>query len=323
MDGAGGLPREGGTVFSHEMKEFPSGGSRLHDYEAFIAVVDAGNLTRAAERLGRSLQSVSRSLASLETQLGVVLVRRTTRTAQPTEAGLVFHQRVSAAFREIGLAETELRDASGKLSGTLRVAGSAFFVGDYVVPAIREFSLQHPGVRFDLRISEEFTEPVSTGVDLMIRIGQLPPSPMPSRRLASIRRVAVASPSYIARRGRPETPADLARHDCIVRTSAQDARAWTFHARDGTPHRVSVDGVLAVDASYVTRQAMLAGMGIAVMPFYHARDAVEAGLAEVVLDEFTLAPVPAHALWPAGTRTPARVRRFVELLAQRLKKEVI
>jgi DNA-binding transcriptional LysR family regulator len=305
------------------MKAFPSGATKLHDYEAFIAIVDTGNLTRAAARLHRSLQSVSRSLSGLEAQLGVVLIRRTTRTAQPTEAGLAFHRRVSAAFREIALAEAEVGDTSETLSGTLRVAGSAFFVGHHVVPAIRDFSLQHPSVTFDLRISEEFADPVRTGVDLMIRIGQLPASPMKSRKLASLRRVAIASPSYVAQRGRPETPADLVRHACIVRTSAQDARAWTFHARDGTPRRVPVQGVFQADNAYVTMHAALAGMGIAVMPFYYAREAVETGLAEVVLDDFTLAPIQAHAVLPSGSRTPSRVRRFVDLLTQRLKKEVI
>ena len=305
------------------MKEFPSHGAKLQDYEAFIAIVDAGNLTRAAARLRRSLQSVSRSLSALEAQLGVVLIRRTTRSAQPTEVGLAFHQRVSAALREVALAEAELSDTSETLRGTIRIAGSAVFVGGYVVPAIRDFSLQHPGVKFDLRISEEFTEPVRTGVDIMIRICQLRPSPMRSRKIASLRRVAVASPSYVAQRGRPETPADLARHACIIRTSAQDAHAWTFHARDGTPHRVPVEGVFEADNAHVTVHAVLAGMGITVIPFYHVREAVEAGLAELVLDDFTLAPIPVHAVWPSGSRTPSRVRRFVELLARRLKKDVV
>jgi DNA-binding transcriptional LysR family regulator len=191
-----------------------------------------------------------------------------------------------------------------------------------VVPAIRDFSLQHPGVKFDLRISEEFTEPVRTGVDLMIRIGHLPPSPMKSRKIASLRCVAIASPSYVAERGRPETPADLARHACIIRTSAQDARAWTFRAADGALLRVPVQGVFEADNAYVTMHAVLSGMGIAVMPFFHAREAVETGLAEIVLDDFTLAPTTAHAIWPSGSRTPSRVRRFVDLLVQRLKKDI-
>jgi DNA-binding transcriptional LysR family regulator len=312
-----------GRILSHEMRESPSTGASLHDYEAFIAIVDTGNLTRAAARLRRSLQSVSRSLSALEAQLGVVLIRRTTRTAQPTEAGLALHQRVSAALREIALAEAELSDTSETLRGTLRIAGSAAFVGGYVVPAIRDFSLQHPGVKFDLRISEEFTEPVRTGVDIMIRIGRLPPSRMRSRKIASLRRVAIASPSYVARRGRPEIPTDLARHACIIRTSAQDARAWTFHARDGTPHRVAVESLFEADNAHVTMRAALAGMGIAVIPFYHVREAVKAGLAEVVLDDFTLAPTLAHAVWPSGSRTTSRVRRFVDFLVQQLKKEVI
>ena len=311
------------AILACDMKEFPSNGAKLHDYEAFIAIVDAGNLTRAAARLRRSLQSISRSLSALEAQLGVILIRRTTREARPTEAGLAFHRRVSAAFREVALAEAELCDRSGTLSGTLCVAGSAFFVSHHVVPTIREFSLQHPGVKFDLRIAEPFAEPIRAGVDLMIRIGQLPPSPMKSRKIASLRRVAIASPAYVAQRGRPETPAELAGHACIVRTSAQDARAWTFHAQDGTPHGVSIQGTFEADNAYVTMHAALAGMGIAVLPFYYVRQFIETGLAEVVLDDFTLAAIPAHAVWPPGSRTPSRVRRFVDLLAQRLKKDVI
>src|SRR5882672_629728 len=127
------------------MKEFPGDGAKLHNYEAFIAVIEEGNLTRAAKRLRRSLQSVSRSLTALEAQVGVVLVRRTTRTAEPTEAGLAFHRRLNAAFREIALAETDLSDSSETLRGTLRIAGSAVFVGAYVLPAVRDFSLLHPG----------------------------------------------------------------------------------------------------------------------------------------------------------------------------------
>lgn len=317
---AGALRRR---ILSCEMKEFPSNGAKLHDYEAFIAVVDAGNLTRAAARLRRSLQSVSRSLTALEAELGVVLIRRTTRRAQPTEAGLAFHRRVSAAFREIALAETELSDTTGTLSGTLCVAGSAFFVSHHIVPTIRDFRLQHPGVKFDLRISEEFAEPTRTGVDLMIRIGQLPSSPMKSRKIAWLRRVAFASPAYIAQYGRPETPADLARHTCVIRTSAQDARTWTFQTQDGTSRSVSVQGVFEADNAYVTMHAALAGIGIAILPFYHVRQCVESGLAEVVLDEFTLAPIPAYAVWPAGARTPSRVRRFVDLLTEHLKRDAI
>ena len=212
------------------MRARASEGPRFPHYEAFLAVVETGNLTRAAKHLGRSLQSVSRSLAALEEQLGVALVRRTTRSAQPTDAGRHFYVRLGGALREIDLAEAEIRDASSSLRGNVRVAGSAFFVGQHVVPAIREFCLSHAGVTFDLRIGESFAHPVAEGIDLMIRIGHLPPSLLKARKLATLRRVVVASPRYLALRGHPEVPQDLARHTCVIRTSAQDARAWTFQA---------------------------------------------------------------------------------------------
>jgi DNA-binding transcriptional LysR family regulator len=230
---------------------------------------------------------------------------------------------VTAALRELGLAEAELRDASGTLSGTLCIAGSAFFIGSYVVPAIGEFSTQHSNVRFDLRISEQFTEHVISGVDLMIRIGQLLPSPLKARKITALRRVLIAAPAYLEKRGRPEQPSDLQQHSCVVRTSAQDARAWTLQRPDGTTQKVSVDGVFEADNAYVANHAVMAGLGIGVAPFFQVRDAIEKGHVEVVLEDFTLAPIPVHAVWPASTRTPARVRRFVDLLAQRLKKEIV
>jgi DNA-binding transcriptional LysR family regulator len=300
----------------------PGDGARLENYEAFIAIVDTGNLTRAAARLKRSLQSVSRSLTALEEHLGVELVRRTTRRTQPTDAGLAFYRRISVALDDIAGAEADLREMTRALSGSIGIAASAFFTAEYVVPAIREFSTLHPAVEFDLRISESFTDSVHSGVDVMIRIGRLPASPLKARKIASLRRVVVSSPAYVAQYGRPESPADLAHHACIVRSSAQDAKTWTFHGPDGTRERVAITGKVTTDNSYVVKHAMLSGLGIAVAPFFQFREAVEAGQAEILLGDFTLPQIPVHAVWPATPRSPARVRRFVDLLAQRLKKKL-
>lgn len=305
------------------MQESPGDGARLSHYEAFVAVVETGNLTRAAKQLRRSLQSVSRSLAALEEQVGVVLVRRTTRRAEPTDAGQAFYRRVSGALREIGVAEAELRDGSGSVRGAIRLAGSAFFVGQYVVPAIGDFTRDHPGVTFDLRIGETFADPVGEGIDLMIRVGRLPASPLRVRKLAMLRRVLVASPTYLTRRGRPEVPEDLARHTAIVRSTAQDARAWTLRGPDGTARRIPIEGSFESDSAYVTKQAARAGLGIALAPFFQVRDSIEVSELEVLLPDCALDPIPVHAVLPSDGRTPTRVRRFVEFLAQRLKKEMV
>src|SRR5262249_23448335 len=158
---------------------------------------------------------------------------------------------------------------------------SALFAADYVVPAIREFSALHPGVEFDLRLSESFTDSVTSGVDIMIRVGQLPASPLKARKIQSLRRVVLASSDYVAKYGRPESPADLARHSCIVRSSAQEAKTWTFHGPDGNPERVTVRGKLTSDNSYVVNRAVLAGLGVAVVPFFQMREAIETGRAEI------------------------------------------
>lgn len=304
------------------MKELAAEPGRFQDYEAFIAVVEAGNLTSAATRLNRSLQSVSRSLASLERQLGVILISRTTRRAQPTETGMAFYQRINAAFNEIQSAHTEVRDMATSLTGKLRIAASALFAARFLVPAIAEFSAQHPSLCFDLRISEHFVEPPMTGADLFFRIGELPSSPMKARRLGSLRRVMVGAPAYFAQHGRPEIPSDLARHISILRRSAQDAKVLSYVGPGGRSEKVIIDGTLESDNLYVVYNAVIAGLGIANMPFWLAQDAIAAGQLEVVLENYSLPPNELHALWPDGPRLPARVRRFVDMFHARMKREL-
>ncbi len=295
---------------------------KLHDYEAFVAVVEVGNLTRAAVRLQRSLQSVSRSLAALEDQLGVVLVRRTTRTARPTDAGLTFYQRVSIAMRDITQAATELRDASRTLRGQVRVGAPVMFGGRYVVPAMHAFSQKHPGVRFDLSVLEDPEPPLRSGIDVGIRVGKLPSSPLKSRKIGSVRRVVVATPRYLQKRGRPDEPRDLLRHACLVQTGGRDDRAWTFTGPDGAVSRLAVKGSFECDSAHVLDRAVAAGMGVAVVPLFQARDEIARGKLEILLEDFALAATPVHAVWATSPRGNVRTHRFVEALARRLKREL-
>lgn len=297
-------------------------GARLQNYEAFLAVVEEGNLTSAAKRLGRSLQSISRSLSALEKQLGVTLIRRTTRRAQPTDAGEAFHHRVRSALSELAAAEADIRDTASTLSGSICVAASAFIAAHYIVPAIRDFVLQHPQVSFDLRISERFSEPVSSGADLMLRVGTLPSSPLKARKVGALRRAAVASPAYLSHRGRPRLPSELASHNCLVRNTAQDARTWSFISADGKRERVEVSGNFVSDNAYVVNHAVLAGLGIAIVPVFQMRAAIEAGQAEILLEDFTLPPSPVHAVLASTGRAPIRVRRFIDLLTNRFRRDL-
>ena len=249
------------------------------------------------------------------------MIQRTTRKAQPTAAGAAFHRRLVAALRDIELAEIDLRDSSAALGGILRVAASPLFAARFVVPAIAEFAAMHRELKFDLRISEAITEP-SPEIDLLIRLGELAPSPMKATRVASVRRVTVAAPSYLSHHGRPAELHQLAEHACVVRAPSHEARVWTYH-RDGKTLRVSVGGRIQSDNTHVVTNAVLAGMGIAVLPYWLVREAIENGKLEVVLDEYTLLPTPVNALWPAAPRVPTRVKRFVDHLRARLKRDLV
>lgn len=161
-------------IFFRSTRECPL--DRIEDFQAFLAIVEKGSLTAAAKQLGRSLQSVSRSLAALEGDLGVELVARTTRRSAATEAGLAFYRRVGAALSEIEAAKLETANHSSEAAGLLRIASSTVFAPLYVVPAVSTFLKLHPKVDVELDLSDSCVDLIENGYDLAIRLGELPDS---------------------------------------------------------------------------------------------------------------------------------------------------
>jgi DNA-binding transcriptional LysR family regulator len=293
---------------------------RIEDYAAFVAVVDSGSLTGAARRLGRSLQSVSRSLAALEREVGVELVRRTTRRSSPTEAGLALHRRLKAALAEIADAKLEVANRRSEPSGLLRVSASTTFAPLYVVPAVAAFLDSHPQLEIELELSDGFVDLVEGGFDLAVRIGEMPSSTLTAKRLADSRRVAFAAPAYFARHGRPKRPDQLSRHQCIVRTAAREGDAWAFTV-DGRVKTLKVAGRFRASGAAAANEGAVRGLGIATAPLWQVRKLVDEGLVELTLTRFEPPPVPIHAVWPATRLPPAKTRLFVDFLAARLKAE--
>jgi len=293
---------------------------RIEDFQAFVAIVDKGSLTAAAKQLGRSLQSISRSLATLEGDLGVELVARTTRRSAVTEAGLAFYRRVGAALSEIEAAKLETSNRRSEPAGLLRITCSTVFAPLYVVPAVCAFLESHPKVNIDLDMSDSYVDLISQGFDLAIRIGELPDSSLKARRLADLRRVVFAAPDYFAKHGRPKVPGDLAGHQCLVRTSARDGDAWPFRvgARLKT---VKVAGRFRASGALAVNEAAVQGLGIANAPLWQVRALVDRGVAELVLTRFEPPLVPVHAVWPATRLLPAKTQLFLNYLATRLKAE--
>ena len=294
--------------------------STLEDYQAFVAVVERGSLTAASRQLGRSLQAVSRALSQLERDIGVELIRRTTRRLQPTEAGLGFHRRIKAVLADLVAARAEAAEQASAIAGPLRVGGAGVFAPTYLVPAIAAFLRRHPAVTVDLRLALDYVDLLAEGLDLSVRVGALEDSSLRMRRLGAARRVTFAAPSYLAERGRPLVPADLARHDCVVRPTAQDAFAWTY-ARDGRQETIHVRGRFAASASDACNEAVALGLGIGQAHLWQVRPLLDRGRVELILTEFESPPIPVSVIWPAGAALPARTRLLIDFLAARLGAE--
>lgn len=293
---------------------------RIEDFQAFVAIVEKGGLTAAAKRLGRSLQSVSRSLAALEREVGVELIRRTTRRSAPTDAGLAFHRRLSAALGEIEAAKLETSNRRAEATGLLRIAGSTAFAPLHIVPALPEFLKDHPKVDVELDLSDGYVDLVGESYDLAIRIGDLPDSNLTARRLAISRRVVFGAPSYFAEHGRPRRPEELAHHQCIVRTAARDGNAWPFRI-DGRIKAVKVAGRFRTDGALAANEGAAQGLGIASAPLWQVRPLLDRGAVELILTRFEPPPVPIQAVWPSTRVLPAKTHLFVDFLAARLNNE--
>jgi DNA-binding transcriptional LysR family regulator len=202
--------------------------SRISDLQAFVAVVEKASLTSAAHQLGRSLQSVSRSLAAIEQDVGVELIRRTTRRSNPTEAGLAYYQRLKTALEDIEEAKLQVSHRRLEPSGLLRISGPTGFAALHLVPATAAFLKLHPKIEVEISTYDRYVDLVEDNLDLAVHIGPLPDSVAKAKRLADLRRVFFAAPDYFAKYGRPKHPQDLAKHQCIVRTARVGADIWPF-----------------------------------------------------------------------------------------------
>lgn len=294
----------------------------LDQYRALVAIIEEGNLTAAARRLGCSLQTISRSLIALEAELGVELVRRTTRRAQATATGLVLCERMKSALRDIDDARSEAMRGAARIFGSFRIGSAIQFASAYVVPAVAAFLEKHPEVEVDLVLSNAVVDLLEGRLDLVVRIGEPPSSSLKARRLARLRRVVVASPLHLARHGRPTDLADLGRHPCVVRTFGPEGDLWPL-TEAGRSVKVPVSGRFRCNDSAAANAAIVQGLGIGLSPLWQVLSDLDAGRLELVLPEHEPPPIPVYALWPGHAATPAATRAFVDMLQRRLASERI
>jgi len=288
---------------------------RLTAMAVYAAVCDANSFAGAARRLGLSPPAVTRTVVALESHLGVRLLQRTTRSLHLTEAGTRYLEHVRRVLAEVDTAEEIARGEQERPRGRLVISAPLIFGRMHVAALVRRYLTMYPDVIAELQLNDRNVNLIEEGVDVAIRMGTLDDSSLVARRLGTTRRVVVASPAYLAARGRPTTPADVEAHDIISFGPTHASRDWLFvDPQDPSRElRIGIAPRLATNSGDAAIDYAREGGGLVRALHYQVAPHIAAGELEIVLPDFERAPSPIHALYPSARLLPARVRAFVEL----------
>jgi DNA-binding transcriptional LysR family regulator len=285
------------------------------ELETFLAVVETGSFTAAAERLDTARSAVSRRVSALEERLGAQLIRRTTRTLNVTPTGRSFYERAARILADLEEAESAVAQEHGELRGRLRIALPLSFGLHHMAEPIAEFSRRHPQLCFDLDLNDRRIDLLEEGIDVAVRIGSLRDSTLIARKIFDARTVVCGSPGYLARRGTPATPGELRDHDCLVYSNLPDPGTWTYADRDGSTKGVSVGRRITVNSGDFLCAAAARDLGIVIQPTFIAHDAIRRGELVPILTDYRWPVTPAYAVYPPTRHLTYRVREFIDFLA--------
>ncbi|MDR6872124.1 DNA-binding transcriptional LysR family regulator [Bosea sp. BE125] len=291
---------------------------RLEAMSMLLAVVEAGSLSAGARQLRAPLSTVSRKIAGLEQHLGTRLVIRTSRHIALTEAGRAF---VAASRRILGQLEEAEREAAGEYKaarGALHVTAPIAFGERRLLPIALDFLAAQPEINLRLTLTDQQIDLVNEHIDVALRIGHLTDSALIATRVGDVRRVICASPAYLARRGVPRLPEDLAQHDGISFQGFATSPEWRYR-RDSAAFTVEPHPRLAVNTTEAAIQAALADLGVIRVLSYQVADELASGRLQVLLPDFAPEPLPVSLVYPEAVPLPLKVRCFLDWTAPRLR----
>lgn len=291
---------------------------RLNDIAVFIQVVKSGSFTLAAERLGISKSVVSKYVTRLENGLGARLLNRSTRRMSLTEVGQGFFLKCKGGLEEIEGAEAEVTRLQEAPRGKLRINVPMSFGILHISPLLPEFQANYPEVSVDMVLEDRHVDLIDEGVDLAIRIAEMPDSSLVARRLGPCRHVVCAAPGYLERKGVPRRPEDLQYHNAISYKYHDSPTLWRFIAPDGGLISVPVSGSIQTNNSLALKQVLLAGGGITLTPTFVVGDDLQTGKLRAVLGRYRTNEVSIYAVYPQRHHLSPKVRAFVDFLAQRI-----
>ncbi|ANB76152.1 LysR family transcriptional regulator [Paraburkholderia phytofirmans] len=289
---------------------------QLEDVRIFVATVNAGSFTAAADQLQQSKQYVSRRMAALEETLGVRLLVRNTRKLTVTERGREFYDHAQRIIEAVSNAEEAISERHGVLHGALRISAPLSFGMRHLSPLIIEFMKLHPRVQLNVDLSDRRSDLIGEGFDLALRIGPLADSTLIASRLGDLRTTACCSPAYAKEYGIPASPGELVHHTCLL-YGKESTTGWEF-AIDGNRQMFEVKGMLIANNGELVRDAAVADSGIALLPYFIVGPAIEEGALIPVLESFVPPPLQLSAVYPQHRQSSLAMRTFLSFLQERL-----
>jgi DNA-binding transcriptional LysR family regulator len=287
---------------------------RVQGIRLFIRVVETGSFSKAASDLGLTQPTATKHVAELEQRLGSRLFHRSTRGVTPTEIGTLYYEKCCVIARELEEADNLAALLQSRVRGTLRISTSVAFGRRVMVPLVLRFMREHPDIQVDLSFDDRYVNLIEQGIDVALRMGRLADSSLGARYLGANPWVMVATPAYLALRGTPKTPHDLAQHDALIYSTVQGDERWHFTGADGQPMPIPVKGPLRSNNLSALLAATRADLGLATLPWYVAHDSVQEGVVVPVLADWALPAQEIHAVYPSPRLVPTKVSGFVKWL---------
>ena len=294
---------------------------RFRAMHVFVAVVEAGSLSAAARRLREPLTNVSRLLSQLEAHVACTLIDRTTRRMMLTDAGRDYLKTCRQVLEDLERAESRIAGQSTELSGELAITAPVSFGRLHVLPMIASFLDAYPRINARLLLIDRIVDLIEEGIDIAIRIGELPDSGLVAMRVGTLKFSVCASPSYLAQHGVPASITEITERDCVTFAGMAGGSRWIFKSKRYGRKAVKVRSRLSVNNAEAAVEAAVAGVGITRVLSYQARSALEAGLLKPILERFEDTPIPVHLVYRPTRSDNPRVREFVRFAAERLRAE--
>lgn len=291
---------------------------RFHELEVFLAVADAGSFAKAGARLRLSPPAVTRAVSALEVRLGARVFTRTTRSLSVTDVGQRLLESARRILADLEAAEKEAVGETAMPQGHLTITAPVTFGRLALAPIVCDFLGQHSRLTASVILLDRIANLVEEGIDVAVRIGPLPDSSLVAKRIGAVRRVLVASPDYLARRGTPASPAELKTHSVVAFSGLMPSREWRFGNEQGDS-RVTINPALEINDAAAAIGAAEMGHGITVALSYMVGDKIREGQLTAILKDYAPPPHPVHLVYPQARLIAPKVRAFVDFAAPRLK----